>query len=61
MGQEEQCKTKDTDYDAQTTSGFGSSEGFLSFANELALLATQGMGELSFPRTLKTADSQTWN
>lgn len=42
-------------------SGFWSGEGFFSFANELALLPKQGMGELSFPRTLKTADSHIWN
>lgn len=61
MGQEEQSKTEKADYDAQGTSGFRSGEGFLFFAHELTLLPTKGMGELSFPRTLKTADSHFWN
>lgn len=31
------------------------------FADELPLLLAQGMGELPFPRTPKTAESQTWH
>lgn len=43
------------------TSGVWSAEGSLSPADELGLLPTQGLGARSFLRTLKTADSQTWN
>lgn len=61
MGQEEPSKTTEAAGREGGTSGFWSGEGFCSFANELALLPKHGMGEESFPRTLKTADSHMWN